>query len=136
MGSLYLGGPTIQEVDGKMMMGLSIYGVAVISGLLYSRFYGIFLNQAKQSIKLTLPQLTASPTAHSLSHRPQLTASLTLPQLTASPTAHSSLPLLLSHSSLPLLLSHSSLPLPQPTAHCLAHRTIYLHFLVTQGPYI
>ena len=28
MGSLYLGGPTIQEVDGKMMMGLSIYGVA------------------------------------------------------------------------------------------------------------
>ena len=31
MRSLYLGGPTIQEVDGKMMMGLSIYGVAVIS---------------------------------------------------------------------------------------------------------
>ena len=43
MGSLYLGGPTIQEVDGKMMMGLSIYGVAVISGSLYSRFYGIVL---------------------------------------------------------------------------------------------
>ena len=41
MGSLYLGGPTIQEVDGKMMMGLSIYRVAVISGSLYSRFYGI-----------------------------------------------------------------------------------------------
>ena len=40
MGSLYLGGPTIQEVDGKMMMDLSIYGVAVISGSLYSRFYG------------------------------------------------------------------------------------------------
>ena len=40
-GSLYLGGPTIQEVDGKMMMGLSIYGVAVINGSLYSRFYGI-----------------------------------------------------------------------------------------------
>ena len=39
--ALYLGGPTIQEVDGKMMMGLSIYGVAVISGSLYSRFYGI-----------------------------------------------------------------------------------------------
>ena len=33
--------PTIQEVDGKLMMGLSIYGVAVISGSLYSRFYGI-----------------------------------------------------------------------------------------------
>ena len=43
MGSSYLGGPTIQEVDGKMMMGLSIYGVAVISGSLYSRFYGIYL---------------------------------------------------------------------------------------------
>ena len=41
MGLLYLGGPTIQEVDGKMMMGLSIYGFAVISGSLYSRFYGI-----------------------------------------------------------------------------------------------
>ena len=44
MGSLYLGGPTIQEVDGKMMMGLSIYGVAVISGSLCSRFYGISCN--------------------------------------------------------------------------------------------
>ena len=44
MGSLYLGGPTIHEVDGKMMMGLSIYGVAVISGSLYSRFYGIQYN--------------------------------------------------------------------------------------------
>ena len=41
MGSLYLGGPTIQEVDGEMMMGLSIYGVAVMDGSLYSRFYGI-----------------------------------------------------------------------------------------------
>ena len=41
MGSLYLGGPTIQEVDGKMMMGVSIYGVAVISESLYSRFYGM-----------------------------------------------------------------------------------------------
>ena len=45
MGSLYLGGPTIQEVDGKMMMGLSIYGVAVISGSLYSRFYGICIKR-------------------------------------------------------------------------------------------
>ena len=42
MGSLYLGGPTIQEVDGEMMMGLSIYGVAVMDGSLYSRFYGIY----------------------------------------------------------------------------------------------
>ena len=41
MGSLYLGGPTIQEVDGEMMMGLSIYGVAVMDGSLYSRFYSI-----------------------------------------------------------------------------------------------
>ena len=43
MGSLYLGGPTIQEVDGKMM-GLSIYGVAAISGSLYSRFYGVYMS--------------------------------------------------------------------------------------------
>ena len=41
MGLLYLGGPIIQEVDGEMMMGLSIYGVAVMDGSLYSRFYGI-----------------------------------------------------------------------------------------------
>ena len=34
---LYLGGRTIQEVGGEMMMGLSIYGVAVIDGSLYSR---------------------------------------------------------------------------------------------------
>ena len=32
MGLLYLGGRTIQEVDGEMMMGLSIYGVAVMMG--------------------------------------------------------------------------------------------------------
>ena len=32
MGLLYLGGPTIQEVDGEMMMGLSIYGVFYIWG--------------------------------------------------------------------------------------------------------
>ena len=41
MGLLYLGGPTFQEVDGKIIMGLPIYGVAVISGSLYSRFYSI-----------------------------------------------------------------------------------------------
>ena len=32
MGLLYLRGRTIQEVGGKMMMGSSIYGVAVIVG--------------------------------------------------------------------------------------------------------
>ena len=41
MGPLYLGGPTFQEVDGEMMMDLSIYGVAVMDGSLYPRFYGI-----------------------------------------------------------------------------------------------
>ena len=45
MGSLYLGGPTIQEVDGEMMMGLSIYGFAVMDGSLYSRFYCISISQ-------------------------------------------------------------------------------------------
>ena len=42
MGWLYLGGHTIQEVGGEMMMGLSIYGVAVMDGPLYSRFYCMF----------------------------------------------------------------------------------------------
>ena len=44
MGLLYLGGPTIQEVGGEIMMGLSTYRVAVIDGSLYSRFYGIAIN--------------------------------------------------------------------------------------------
>ena len=43
MGWLYLGGRTIQEVGGEMMMGLSIYGVTVMDGSLYSRFYGIYI---------------------------------------------------------------------------------------------
>ena len=54
MGSLYLGGPTNQEVDGKMMMGLSIYGVAVISGSLYSRFYGICIIYSCKELILSL----------------------------------------------------------------------------------
>jgi len=37
-----LRGCTIQEVGGEMMMGSSIYGVAVIDGSLYSRVYGIY----------------------------------------------------------------------------------------------
>ena len=41
-GVVVLGSHTIQEVDGEMMMGLSIYGVAVMDGSLYSRFYGIW----------------------------------------------------------------------------------------------
>ena len=41
MGLLYLRGRTIQEVGGEMLMGSSIYGVAVIDGSLYSRVYGI-----------------------------------------------------------------------------------------------
>ena len=41
MGVVVLGGHTIQEVGGEMMMGLSICGIAVIDGSLYFRFYGI-----------------------------------------------------------------------------------------------
>ena len=63
MGSLYLGGPTIQEVDGKMMMGLSIYGVAVISGSLYSRFYGMFTLFHSQQ-----PYQTECTPKHVISH--------------------------------------------------------------------
>ena len=40
MESLYLRGHTIQEVGGKVMIGSSIYGVAVING---SSFYGIVI---------------------------------------------------------------------------------------------
>ena len=43
---------TIQEVDGKMMMGLSIYEVAVISWSLYSRFYGISFREIKTRVSL------------------------------------------------------------------------------------
>ena len=41
MGSLYLWGPSIQEMDGNVGIGRSIYGVVVIDGSLYSQFYGI-----------------------------------------------------------------------------------------------
>ena len=40
MGSLYLWGRSIQEMGGNVMIGCSIYGVVVIDGSLYSRFYG------------------------------------------------------------------------------------------------
>ena len=42
MESLYLRGHAIQEVGGKMIIGSSIYGVAVIDGSLCSRVYGIY----------------------------------------------------------------------------------------------
>ena len=51
MGSLYLGGPTIQEVDGKMMMGLSIYiwgccnqWVVILPILRYNNILSIIFN--------------------------------------------------------------------------------------------
>ena len=40
-GSLYLWGRSIQEMGGDVVIGRSIYGVAVIDGSLYSRFYGM-----------------------------------------------------------------------------------------------
>jgi len=52
MGLLYLRGRTIQEVGGEIMMGSSIYAVAVIDGSLYSRVYGIrvaFLTELRAS---------------------------------------------------------------------------------------
>ena len=61
MGSLYLGGPTIQEVDGKMMMGLSIYGVAVISGSLYSQFYSIYIRRILHSSTISVGLAQARP---------------------------------------------------------------------------
>ena len=67
MGSFYLGGPTIQEVDGEMMMGLSIYGVAVMDGLLYSRFYGIYIYQYENSHEInhtTFPKVISQLKLH------------------------------------------------------------------------
>ena len=40
MGSLYFWGRSIQEMGGNVVIGRSIYGVVVIDGSLYSRFYG------------------------------------------------------------------------------------------------
>jgi len=40
MASLYLWGRSIQEMSGDVVIGRSIYGVVVIDGSLYSRFYG------------------------------------------------------------------------------------------------
>ena len=41
MGSLYLWGRSIQEMGGDVVIGCYIYGVVLIDGLLYSRFYSI-----------------------------------------------------------------------------------------------
>ena len=41
MGSLYLWGRSIQEIGDDVVIGRSIYGVVVIDGSLYSRFYGM-----------------------------------------------------------------------------------------------
>ena len=42
MGSLYLWGRSTQEMGGDVVIGRSIYGVAVIDGSLYSKFYSKF----------------------------------------------------------------------------------------------
>ena len=42
MGFMYLWGCSIQEMGGDVVIGRSIYGVVVINGSLYSRFYGIY----------------------------------------------------------------------------------------------
>ena len=41
MWSLYFWGRSIQEMGGNVVIGCSIYGVVVIDGSLYSRFYGM-----------------------------------------------------------------------------------------------
>jgi len=41
MGSLYLWGHSIQEMDGDVVIGRSIYGVVLIDESLCSQFYGI-----------------------------------------------------------------------------------------------
>ena len=41
MGLLYFWDHSIQEIGGIVVIGCSIYGVVVIDGSLYSRFYGM-----------------------------------------------------------------------------------------------
>ena len=50
MGWLYLGGRTIQELGDEMMMSLSMYGVAVMDGSLYFRFYGMSGQKGKEHL--------------------------------------------------------------------------------------
>ena len=45
--SLYLWGRSNQEMGGNVVIGHSIYGVVVIDGSLYSRFYGTLLLASK-----------------------------------------------------------------------------------------
>ena len=50
MGSLYLWGRSIQEIGSDVVIGRFIYyGVVVIDGSLYSRFYGITAGPLKSS---------------------------------------------------------------------------------------
>ena len=44
---LYFWGRSIQEMGGNVVIGHSIYGVVVIDGSLYSRFYGMALSDGK-----------------------------------------------------------------------------------------
>ena len=60
MGSLYLWGRSIQEMGGNVVIGHSIYGVVVIDGSLYSRFYGIQVCTAKALIKVLLKKILIS----------------------------------------------------------------------------
>ena len=66
MGSLYLWGRSIQEIDGDVVIGRSMYGVVVIDGWLYSRFYGMLI--VRSSIVHLTPILGCSYHLHS-SHR-------------------------------------------------------------------
>ena len=46
MGSLFLWGRSVQEIGGGVVIDRSIYGVVVIDGSLYSRFYSsCYLNR-------------------------------------------------------------------------------------------
>ena len=43
---LYFWGRSIQEMGGNVVIGQSIYGVVVIDGSLYCRFYSILIYDA------------------------------------------------------------------------------------------
>ena len=51
MRSLYLWGRSTQVMGGDVLIGRSIYGVVVIDGSLYSRFYGMHCKTCKHILK-------------------------------------------------------------------------------------
>ena len=62
MGSLYLWGHSIQVMGGDVVIDHSIYGVVVIDGSLYSRFYGMHANECNKMFIIHTRAASSLPT--------------------------------------------------------------------------